>query len=216
LETGSGRDLLFEGDPAPTDCFEELVSIKTENAIGLSGKQRLVPWLRKNVARQQDYVVLLTDPRMQSLELREAVRAIMNELPYEIKSRLIVINADSPAENRRWLKKVGLFNSNTEDSITKPSSSSSSSSVLIQTSTPQRLPPQSQPTPSLEVYSDEKMEFMRTYTALGDQRWTMTMYIIATERIQKLVRNVDRYSASRTIQNAIKAYIDETKLSIKK
>lgn len=207
---GSGRDLLFEGDPAPTDCFEELVSIKTENAIGLSGKQRLVPWLRKNVARQQDYVILLTDPRMQSLELREAVKVIMNELPYEIKSRLIVINADSPAENRRWLKKVGLFNSISEDSITK---SSSVSSGLLQTSAQQK--PQQQ-TQSLEVYSDEKMEFMRTYTALGDQRWTMTMYIIATERIQKLVRNVDQYSVSRTIQNAIKAYIDETKLTIKK
>lgn len=121
---GSGRDLLFEGDPAPTECFEELVSIKTENAIGVSGQQRLVPWLRKNVARQQDYIVVLTDPRMQSLELRETVKVLMNELPNDIKSRLIVINADSPAENRRWLKKVGLFNSNADDSIAKSSTAS--------------------------------------------------------------------------------------------
>ena len=173
----------------------------------MTGKQRLVPWLRKNVARHGDYTVLLTDPRMQSLELRETIKVLMNELPYDIKSRLIVINADSPAENRRWLKKIGLFNSNTDDSITKPITTSSS------TSTPKRSPQQL--TQSLEVYSDEKMEFMRTYTALGDQRWSMTMYVIATERIQKLVRNVDQYTASRTIQNAIKAYIDETKLTIK-
>ena len=197
-----------------------MVSIKTENAIGLPGKQRLVPWLRKNVARQQDYTVLLTDPRMQSLELRETIKVLMSELTNDIKSRLIVINADSPAENRRWLKKVGLFNSISDDSITKPSLTSpallqqSQSLTSIQK---QQSPPLAQPqTHSLEVYSDEKMEFMRTYTALGDQRWTMTVYIIATERIQKLVRNVDQYTASRTIQNAIQAYKDETKLIIRK
>ena len=195
-----------------------MVSIKTENAIGLPGKQRLVPWLRKNVARQQDYTVLLTDPRMQSLELRETIKVLMSELTNDIKSRLIVINADSPAENRRWLKKVGLFNSISDDSITKPSLTSP---VLLQQSQSltsiqkQQSPPLAQ-THSLEVYSDEKMEFMRTYTALGDQRWTMTVYIIATERIQKLVRNVDQYTASRTIQNAIQAYKDETKLIIRK
>ena len=203
--------MLFEGDPAPTECFEELVSIKTENAIGLPGKQRLVPWLRKNVARQQDYVILLTDPRMQSLELRESVKVLMNELPLDIKSRLIVINADSPAENRRWLKKVGLYNTNTDDSTQK---SSPSLSALTQ---PLSNQPSSLPAiQSLELYSDEKMEFMRTYTALGDQRWTMTMYVVATERIQKLVRNVDQYSVSRTMQNAVKAYVDEMKLTIKK
>ena len=195
-----------------------MVSIKTEHAIGLPGKQRLVPWLRKNVARQQDYTVLLTDPRMQSLELRETIKVLMSELTNDIKSRLIVINADSPAENRRWLKKVGLFNSISDDSITKPSLTSP---VLLQQSQSltsiqkQQSPPLAQ-THSLEVYSDEKMEFMRTYTALGDQRWTMTVYIIATERIQKLVRNVDQYTASRTIQNAIQAYKDETKLIIRK
>ena len=203
--------MLFEGDPAPTECFEELVSIKTENAIGLPGKQRLVPWLRKNVARQQDYVILLTDPRMQSLELRESVKVLMNELPFDIKSRLIVINADSPAENRRWLKKVGLYNTNTDDSTQK--SSPSLPALTQPLSNQQSSLPAIQ---SLELYSDEKMEFMRTYTALGDQRWTMTMYVVATERIQKLVRNVDQYSVSRTMQNAVKAYVDEMKLTIKK
>lgn len=148
---------------------------------------------------------------MQSLELRESVKVLMNELPFDIKSRLIVINADSPAENRRWLKKVGLYNTNTDDSTQK---SSPSLSALTQ---PLSNQPSSLPAiQSLELYSDEKMEFMRTYTALGDQRWTMTMYVVATERIQKLVRNVDQYSVSRTMQNAVKAYVDEMKLTIKK
>ena len=148
---------------------------------------------------------------MQSLELRESVKVLMNELPFDIKSRLIVINADSPAENRRWLKKVGLYNTNADDSTQK---SSPSLSALTQ---PLSNQPSSLPAiQSLELYSDEKMEFMRTYTALGDQRWTMTMYVVATERIQKLVRNVDQYSVSRTMQNAVKAYVDEMKLTIKK
>jgi hypothetical protein len=184
---GAGKDLLFEGDPAPTDCFEELVSIKSENAIGSTGKQRIVPWLHKNVARHDDYIVVLTDPRMQSLELRESVKILLLELPKDIQSRLIVINADSPAENRRWLKKSG-FSSPTNDDIQQP---------------------------TLEVYSDEKMEWMRSYTALGDKRWSLSMFVLAAERIQKLAREVDQYGASRTIQNAVKAHLEDTRVTIR-
>jgi hypothetical protein len=187
---GAGKNLLFEGDPAPTDCFEELVSIKTENAIGSTGKQRLVPWLRKNEARQDDYLVVLTDPRMQSIELRETVKRVLTELPVEITNRLMIVNADSPAENRRWLKKSGLSQRNDLDITSMPT--------------------------SLELYSDEKMEWMRAYTALGEKRWSMSMFLLAMGRIQKLAREVDQYGASRTIQNAVKVHLDETRLSIPK
>jgi hypothetical protein len=181
---GAGKDHLFEGDPAPTDCFEELVSIKSENAIGVTGKQRLVPWLHKNTARHEDCVVVLTDPRRQSVELRETVKGIVTDLPKDVQNKLIVINADSPAENRRWLKKSGLM-SNTGD--------------LQQ--------------PTLDVYSDEKMEWMRSYTALGDKRWSMTMFVLASGKIQKLAREVNQYDATKTIQNAVKAFLEEARLS---
>lgn len=143
---GAGVDRIFEGDPAPEECFEELVSIKSENAIGATGKQRLVPWLRKNSARHGDYLVIVSDPRPQSPELRDTVTAMMSELPLDIRGRLVIVNSDSPAENRRWLKKSGF------------------------------------PDGKLEVYSDEKMEWMRAYTALGENRWSMTMFILAGER----------------------------------
>ena len=45
---------------------------------------------------------------MQSPELRETVKVLLVELPEDIRSRMIVINADSPPENRRWLKKSGI------------------------------------------------------------------------------------------------------------
>lgn len=166
---------LFEGDPAPTDCFEELVSIKSENAIGTTGKERLVPWLRKNPSRNQDYLVVLCDPRPKSPELRQTIQNLRIDLPPEIQSRLIFVNADSPAETRRWLKKSNLDDKN------------------------------------VDVYSDEKMQWMRAYTALGEKRWSMTLFVLRGERVARLARDVDLYGATRTVRNAIKS-LDEARL----
>jgi hypothetical protein len=99
----SGVERLFEGDPAPAEPFEELVSIKSENAIGKTGASHLVPWLRKNAARRGEFLIVLTDPRMKSPELRETVKNLSVNLPAHLRERLIVINADSPAENRRYI-----------------------------------------------------------------------------------------------------------------
>ena len=178
---GAGADRIFEGDPAPTDCFEELVSIKSENAIGQRGAERLVPWLRKNPDRQGDYLIVLTDPRMQSPELRQTVKALRSELPFDMLSRLIVVNADSPAENRRWLKKSGMGGDGESND-------------------------------KVQIYSDEKMEWMRSYTALGSNRWSMTMFVVSNGVVQRLAREVDVYGASRTIRNAIKSLQDEKRL----
>ena len=174
---GAGVDRLFEGDPAPEDCFEEIVSIKSENAIGTTGKQRLVPWLHKNAARHDDYAVILSDPRPQSAELRETVRLMLSELPLDILSRLVVINADSPAENRRWLKKS------------------------------------KHPEEKVDVYSDEKMQWMRAYTALGETHWSLTMFIIKRGKVAKLARDIDQYGACRTVRNAVNALSQETRLN---
>lgn len=150
------------------------MSIKTENAIGKAGAERLVPWLHKNPERRSDYLVVLCDPRMKSTELRQTIKQISVELPKDVLSTMIVINADSPSENRRWVKK-------------------------------------NNPSESLEIFSDEKMEWMRAYTALGDKRWSMTMFIIADERVRKLARDVDGLAATRVIQNAINSYMNEKK-----
>jgi hypothetical protein len=166
---------MFEGDPAPADPFEELVNIKTENGIGRQGAERLVPWLKKNAERQSDYLVVFCDPRMKSTELQQAVQNIVVDLPAPMLSRTIVINADTPAENRRWLKKSGLEG-------------------------------------KIDVYSDEKMDWMRAYTALGDQRWSMTMYVIADEPSISIprrmltswcVRQFVNSSVTRTNQNKV-------------
>jgi hypothetical protein len=158
-------DRIFEGDPAPAEPFEELVSIISENAIGEGGASRLVPWLRKNPERRSDYLAILTDPRQKSPELREAIRTLSGSLPDEILDRMIVINADSPAENRRWLKK--------------------------------------NPNKQIDIYSDEKLEWMRAYSALGEKRWSMTLIVIKDEKIQKLAREVDGIQVTRVVKNAI-------------
>jgi hypothetical protein len=49
------------------------------------------------------------------------------------------------------------------------------------------------------------MEWMRAYTALGQKRFSMCMFILADERIQKLARDIDGVLANRVIQNAVKS-----------
>jgi sugar diacid utilization regulator len=163
----SGADRLFEGDPAPAAPFEELVSIKSENAIGEGGASRLVPWLRKNVDRRSDYLIILSEPRLKSPELRASMKSLSIDLPADIMNRLIVVNADSPAENRRWIKKNNCFN--------------------------------------VDIYSDEKREWMRAYTALGKDRLSMSLFVVADERIKRLAREVDGLQAMMVVTNAVKS-----------
>eukprot|EP00551_Chaetoceros_affinis_P007796 CAMPEP_0203670982 /NCGR_PEP_ID=MMETSP0090-20130426/6919_1 /ASSEMBLY_ACC=CAM_ASM_001088 /TAXON_ID=426623 /ORGANISM="Chaetoceros affinis, Strain CCMP159" /LENGTH=327 /DNA_ID=CAMNT_0050535977 /DNA_START=21 /DNA_END=1004 /DNA_ORIENTATION=- len=159
-----GLNRIFEGDPAKTEPFQDLIRIENGNAIGEAGTKRLLPWLNKNTARHLDYLVIISDPRPKSSELRSGMKSLM-KLPPNILNQLIVINADTPAENRRYLKKQGMT--------------------------------------SINVFCDEKREWMREYTALGEKRWAMCMFIVADGRVQKLVRELDSVSISSVVQNAI-------------
>lgn len=95
---------LYEGDPAPSSPFAELVSIVNGDAIGKGGVTRFVPW--ENNAKRDDYIVVITDPRPKSIELRGAIRRLVSgAVPEEILQRCIVINPDSPGENRKFMKK---------------------------------------------------------------------------------------------------------------
>jgi hypothetical protein len=165
----SGVERIFEGDPAPIRCFEGLVTIQTETPIGKRGAERLIPWFSANNADKSNYLICISDPRPASHELKETVKSLMTELPLDIRSRIIVINSDSPAENRRWLKRNPMLEEQ-----------------------------------NLQVYSDEKKEWMQAYTALDKMRWSMTMFLIADERVQALARDLDMYAASRVVQNAVK------------
>jgi len=162
-----GVDRLFEGDPANSEVFEELVSMKSENAIGETGAKRLLPWLRNtNIS---DYIVVVSDPREKSMEFRSTIKSLSSELPIDIFNKIVFINADTPSENRKALGKMKLADS------------------------------------SIRLFSDEKREWMQTYTALGENRWSLTLFILAEGRVQKLVREFSQISCSSVIQNAINA-----------
>jgi peroxiredoxin len=167
-------DRIFEGDPAPVDCFENLVSSKTEKIIAKKGTGRLVPWVSTDYNIDHgDYRVIVSDPRKQSTELHQVMKDLHGSLPQDIKDRLYYISADTPAENRRWLKKNGL------DDV-------------------------------VDVYSDdENMTWMRRYSALGENRWSMTMFIIRKGKVVKLARELDIYNAPKSVANAVKAMKDE-------
>ncbi|KAL3943802.1 MAG: hypothetical protein SGBAC_002131 [Bacillariaceae sp.] len=108
LRSSSGQDLLFEGDPAPSEEFNGLVPISGDKPIGEMGAKRLIPWIRERSG--PDFLVVVCDPRVKSYYLRETVKAISMELPKNLLRETIVISADSSAENRRFLKKSKVTN----------------------------------------------------------------------------------------------------------
>ena len=170
-----GVERLFEGDPAPEECFEGLVIPQTELVLGKAGKERLVPWLGKAAANHNDYILIVCDPRPDSPDLQSTAQTLWSALPADLRQRLVIINADSPAQNRKWLKK-------NDWSTAGPT-----------------------------VYSDAQREWMTAYTALGDKRWSMTLFVLASGRVQKLVRDLDVYTASKVVPKAVAAF-QEAKL----
>jgi hypothetical protein len=169
LGEARGVERLFEGDTAPQDAFEELVSIKSENAIGETGKKRLLPWLR---GKDDDYVVVVCDPRQKSPEFHDTIKGLHRFLPKDMLRKTVFINVDTPAENRRFLKKNNLM---TDDGG------------------------------KIILYSDEKMEWMRSYTALGQERFSMTLFVLANGRIQKLVRDLSSVNAPQVVESVVNA-----------
>mmetsp|Transcript_11937 Transcript_11937/g.13694 ORF Transcript_11937/g.13694 Transcript_11937/m.13694 type:complete len:328 (+) Transcript_11937:59-1042(+) len=157
-----GVDRIFEGDPASSEVFEELVSVKSEK-----GAVQLLPWLCDS--NKSDYVIVVSDPREKSIEFRSTIKCLESELPKDIFNKIVFINADTPSENRKALGKMKLADS------------------------------------SIRLFSDEKREWMQTYTALGENRWSLTLFVLAEGRVQSLVREFSHFSCSSVIQNAINA-----------
>lgn len=174
MEAGfRGVDRIFEGDPAPVEVFENLVNFSTGNALGKNGASRIVPWLNKSVTKQGDFLIVITDPRETSSELRSTMKTISKFLPNDMLSRLIVINADTAAENRRFLSKNQIQN--------------------------------------ISIYCDEKREWMREYTVLGEKRWAMCLMVLKDGRVEKLVRELDVELAPDVIMTCVNSLKMENK-----
>ena len=92
-------------------------------------------------------------------------------MPKDVFNKIVFINADSPAENRRLLKKIKLGDESS----------------------------------SVRLFSDEKREWMQAYTALSKNRWTMTLFVLDEERIQRIVRDYTQFAAADVLTNAMKA-----------
>jgi hypothetical protein len=95
----SRKDRLFEGDQAPSEAFEHLLDATSGNPIGPKGTTKLLPWLGSSTSKK--YIAILSDPRSKSTDLRESVQAIESSIPAGLLKNLIVINADSPLENKK-------------------------------------------------------------------------------------------------------------------
>ena len=100
--TAAAVNKIYEGDPASVTPFENLVHWKSEKALGVLGAERILPWVKpKSSDKATDYLVVISDPRSNSVELRQTIKTLEKSLPKDILDRLIVINADSPLDNRK-------------------------------------------------------------------------------------------------------------------
>lgn len=159
---------LFEGDEVDSKIFEDLISIQTEKTVDLN---RMLPWLKDSDS--DDYVILFIDPRPKNNEFRSIITSCYASYPKPMMSKVYFINADTPSENRKFVRKQ------------------SKNTV---------------PIPACNIVSDEKRLFMKGITALGDKRWSITMYVVAKGRIQSLVRDFDYEMLVTIVNNALKRY----------
>ena len=67
--------------------------------------KRLLPWEGSKSVTSSDYLVVITDPRPKSVELRTAMKRLMGAMSADQLKKCLVINTDTPAENRRFVKK---------------------------------------------------------------------------------------------------------------
>jgi hypothetical protein len=59
----------------------------------------------------------------------------------------------------------------------------------------------------IRVFSDESLEWMRSYSAVvDDDRWSMSIFLFCTRgRIQKLLRQVDPSKASQLVTDIVQS-----------
>jgi len=164
-----GVNRLFEGDEIGSKPFEDLVSVQTEKALTELDVKKMLPWLKN--PESNDYVIIFCDPRPKNNEFRKIISSCHGYYPRNMMSKCYFINADSPAENRRWIRKQKEI-------------------------------------PAHQILSDEKRQWMRAVTALGEKRWSATMFIVAQGRIQSLVRDLDHEMLQTIVDNALKRYRD--------
>lgn len=169
-----GINRLYEGDPAPSSPFTELLNINNGEPLGQGGMKRLVPWEGSKSASSSDFMIVVTDPRPKSVELRTAMKRLAGALSADLLAKCVVINTDTPAENRRFMKK-----NFSEDSGAD----------------------------KMTVLTDEKMDWMREYTALGEKRFSITMFILKEGRCEKIAREVEAEIMTETVKNAIRAML---------
>ncbi len=169
-----GITRLYEGDPAPTSPFTELLNIDNGEPLGQGGMKRLVPWEGSRSASSSDFMIVVTDPRPKSSELRTAMKRLAGGLSNDLLEKCVVINTDTPAENRRFVKKNFAEDSGAD---------------------------------KMTVLTDEKMDWMREYTALGEKRFSITMFILKEGRCEKIAREVEAELITETVKNAIRAML---------
>ena len=169
-----GISRLYEGDPAPSAPFTELLNIQNGEPLGQGGMKRLVPWEGSKNASSSDFMIVVTDPRPKSVELRTAMKRLVGALSADLLAKCVVINTDTPAENRRFVKK-----NFSEDSGAD----------------------------KMTVLTDEKMDWMREYTALGEKRFSITMFILKEGRCEKIAREVEAEVMTETVKNALRTML---------
>jgi hypothetical protein len=92
---------LQQGDTAQRRHFECLVEVSAtvgDRPLGAARAAQLVPWVPQYLSK---FLVVVSDPRRQSGDLRQAIQYLTSNLPPEISQQMIAISADSNEETQR-------------------------------------------------------------------------------------------------------------------
>lgn len=93
--TEEDESTIQDGDIARRRDFEPLVSLATSKPLGPIQAAQLVPWVPPFLTK---YLIVVTDPRRQSTDLRQSIQYLSSTLEPEVLSQVMVISADENTE----------------------------------------------------------------------------------------------------------------------
>ena len=190
---------LYEGDPAPTNPFAELLSIENGEPIGKGGMKRLVPWEGSRSTTSADYLVVITDPRPKSIELRTAMRRLTDALNSEVLKKCLVINTDSPGENRRFLKK------NFGDDVDLRILVDENMEWMREyTALGEKVRILYFPFVLFICFLILHLLNLYSFSIIKRQRFAMTMFVLRDGRVDKIARDVDAELLPMVVKNSIR------------
>lgn len=164
--------------------------------------KRIVPWEGSKSSSSSDYLVVITDPRPKSVELRTAMKRLTGSLAGDVLKKCLVINTDTPAENRRFAKnnfkdegELRILCDENMEFMREYTALGEKVRVCVQLYAVLSLLPVCLP-----------LVLTMAVCCIGrHQRFSITMFVLREGRVEKIAREVDAEVLTQVLKNAIRS-----------